>query len=142
MNPIKTEIRLGAAENSFAQIVWDNEPISTGELIQLCKKELDWARSTTYTVLNRLCGKGLFQICNGMVSAVLSREEFKKVQSEAFMADTFGGSLPAFIAAFTAGKKLNAQEAEEIRRMIDACVVEDAGETSMNNASTGKGETS
>ena len=124
MSLINTEIRLGAAENAFAQIVWDHEPLSTGELVRLCKENLNWARSTTYTVLRRLCDKGLFKVDDGCVSAVLDREAFKAVQSEAFMAETFEGSLPAFIAAFTAGKKLNAQEADEIRRLIDACVEE------------------
>jgi len=125
MSLINTEIRLGAAENAFAQIVWDHEPLSTGELVRLCKENLNWARSTTYTVLRRLCDKGLFRVDDGCVSAVLDREAFKAVQSEAFMAETFEGSLPAFIAAFTAGKKLNAQEADEIRRLIDACVEDD-----------------
>lgn len=122
MSRITTDIRLGAAENAFAQIVWDQEPIPSGELVKLCKKELDWARSTTYTVLRRLCDKGLFKMEEGIVSAVLTREGFIAAQTEAFMNDTFDSSLPAFIAAFTSGKKLNAKEAEEIRRLIDACV--------------------
>ena len=124
MSLINTEIRLGAAENAFAQIVWDHEPLSTGELVRLCKENLNWARSTTYTVLRRLCDKGLFKVDDGCVSAVLDREAFKAAQTEAFMSDTFESSLPAFIAAFTAGKKLKVQEAEEIRRLIDACVEE------------------
>ncbi|MBP3729354.1 MAG: BlaI/MecI/CopY family transcriptional regulator [Lachnospiraceae bacterium] len=127
MSRITTEIRLGAAENAFAQIVWDHEPISSGDLVKLCKKELNWARSTTYTVLKRLCDKGLFRVEEGVVSAVLTREGFIAAQTEAFMNDTFESSLPAFIAAFTAGKKLKVQEAEEIRRLIDACV-EDGSE--------------
>ena len=129
MSRITTEIRLGAAENAFAQIVWDHEPISSGELVKLCKKELDWARSTTYTVLRRLCDKGLFKTEDGVISAVLTREGFIAAQTEAFMSDTFESSLPAFIAAFTAGKKLSIQEAEEIRRLIDACVEGDSPKT-------------
>ncbi len=129
MSRITTEIRLGAAENAFAQIVWDHEPISSGELVKLCKKELDWARSTTYTVLRRLCDKGLFKVEDGVISAVLTREGFIAAQTEAFMNDTFESSLPAFIAAFTAGKKLSVQEAEEIRRLIDACVEGDSPKT-------------
>ena len=128
MSRITTEIRLGAAENAFAQIVWDHEPISSGELVKLCKKELDWARSTTYTVLRRLCDKGLFKTEDGIVSAVLTREGFIAAQTEAFMSDTFESSLPAFIAAFTAGKKLNLQEAEEILRLIDDCVEDDSAQ--------------
>ena len=129
MSRITTEIRLGAAENAFAQIVWDHEPISSGELVKLCKKELDWARSTTYTVLRRLCDKGLFKVEDGVISAVLTRERFIAAQTEAFMNDTFESSLPAFIAAFTARKKLSVQEAEEIRRLIDACVEGDSPKT-------------
>ena len=129
MSRITTEIRLGAAENAFAQIVWNHEPISSGELVKLCKKELDWARSTTYTVLRRLCDKGLFKVEDGVISAVLTREGFIAAQTEAFMNDTFESSLPAFIAAFTAGKKLSVQEAEEIRRLIDACVEGDSPKT-------------
>ena len=125
MQQTNHEIRLGAAENAFAQIVWDRAPLPSGELVNICKKELNWARSTTYTVLRRLCDKGLFRVEGRMVVAVLSREEFKAQQSDAFMTDTFQGSLPAFIAAFTAGKRLNHHEAEEIHRLIDACVEED-----------------
>ncbi len=128
MNRPGTELRLGAAENAFAQIVWDHEPLSTGELVKLCRDQLDWARSTTYTVLKRLCDKGLFRMEGGMVSAVLSREEYLSARSEAFMEDTFQGSLPAFIAAFTSGKKLSRKEAEHIRRLIDASVTEEAQE--------------
>lgn len=140
MSRITTEIRLGAAENAFAQIVWDQEPISSGDLVKLCKKELNWARSTTYTVLKRLCDKGLFRVEEGVVSAVLTREGFIAAQTEAFMNDTFESSLPAFIAAFTAGKKLKLQEAEEIRRLIDACV-EDGSENTGGKDEPEKGGT-
>ncbi len=140
MSRITTDIRLGAAENAFAQIVWDQEPIPSGELVKLCKKELDWARSTTYTVLRRLCDKGLFRMEEGIVSAVLTREGFIAAQTEAFMNDTFDSSLPAFIAAFTSGKKLNAKEAEEIRRLIDACV-EDGNKNIGENDEPEKGGT-
>lgn len=125
MSPMHSEIRLGAAENAFAQIVWERAPLSSGELVRICKKELNWARSTTYTVLHRLCDKGLFRVEEGTVQILLTQDEFKVQQSEAFMQDTFRGSLPAFIAAFTAGKKLNQEEAEEIRQLINACVEED-----------------
>ena len=125
MSSVHAEIRLGAAESAFAQIVWDRAPVSSGELVKICKQELNWARSTTYTVLHRLCDKSLFRVEKGMVYTLLTREEFKMQQSETFVQDTFQGSLPAFIAAFTAGKKLNQKEAEEIRQLIDACVEED-----------------
>ena len=121
MKNADTELRLGAAENAFAQIVWDHAPLSSGDLVKLCREKLEWARSTTYTVLRRLCDKGLFKAENGTVSAVLSREDYLAVRSESFMESTFSGSLPAFIASFTAGKKLNREEAEELRRLIEAC---------------------
>ena len=140
MQQTNHEIRLGAAENAFAQIVWDRAPLPSGELVNICKKELNWARSTTYTVLRRLCDKGLFRVEGRMVLTLLSREEFKAQQSDAFMSDTFQGSLPAFIAAFTAGKRLNHEEAEEIHRLIDACVEESLPASAGEKEKEGGGE--
>lgn len=109
---------LGAVEARFADLIWDNEPLSSGELVKLCEKELDWKKSTTYTVLKKLCGRGLFRNENGTVSSVLSREEFTSAQSRQFVNETFHGSLPAFLAAFTSGQKLTEAEAEEIRQLF------------------------
>ena len=113
------ELRLGAVESQFADIIWDNEPIPSGELVKLCEKKLEWKKSTTYTMLKRLCGRGIFKNENGVVSSVLSKEEFGAAQSEKIIEDSFDGSLPAFIAAFTSRKKLSSDEIEEIQKMID-----------------------
>ena len=115
------DLELGAVQARFADIVWDNEPVGSGELVKLCEKELSWKKPTTYTVLRKLCEKGLFRNVNGVVSSVISREEFFSEKSERFVAETFDGSLPAFIAAFTSHKKLSDTEADEIQKMIDAC---------------------
>lgn len=112
------DLRLGVVESRFADIIWSHEPLSSRELVALCEKELDWKKSTTYTVLKRLCDKGLFRNEGGMVSSRMTKEEYTSAQSEKFVEDTFGGSLPAFIAAFTKRRQLNDSEIEEIQRMI------------------------
>ncbi len=112
--------RLGVVEARFADIVWENAPLSTKQLVALCEERLQWKRTTTYTVLKKLCERGLFRTENSTVSVCVSKEEFYAMQSEKFVEDTFEGSLPAFIAAFTARKKLTAAEREEILRMIAA----------------------
>lgn len=114
------EMKLGLVESRFADIIWANEPLHSRELVKLCEEELHWNRSTTYTVLRKLCQRGIFQNCGGMVSSVLSKGDFYAVQSEQFVEETFEGSLPAFIAAFTQRKGISREEAAEIRRMIDA----------------------
>ena len=113
------EWRMGLIESRFADIIWNNEPVSSTQLVKLAGEALGWKKSTTYTVLKRLCDRGIFQNQNGTVTALLSREEFQARQSEEFIADSFGGSLPAFVAAFLKGNKLSREEAEELRRMID-----------------------
>ena len=114
------ELKLGMVEARFADIVWQNEPMTTRELVALCEKELEWKRSTTYTVLKKLCEKGIFKTENSTVTALMTRDEFYAIQSEKFVDDTFGGSLPAFIAAFASRKRPSEKELEEIRRMIDS----------------------
>lgn len=113
------ETKLGAVESRFAEIIWQNEPLTSGELVKLCEKELEWKKSTTYTVLKKLCEKGIFQNNSGTVTSLISKQDFYAVQSEKFVDETFKGSLPAFIAAFTKRKKLSTEEISEIRRMID-----------------------
>ena len=107
-------------ETHFADIVWDNEPLSTRELVALCEKHLNWKRTTTYTVLKKLCDKGIFKSENKQVVALISKEEFYSIQSEQFVEDIFKGSLPAFIAAFANRKEISAKDLEEIRKTIDA----------------------
>ena len=113
-----SEMRLGIVESKFADIIWENEPITTAKLVEICLKELNWKRTTTYTVLKRLCERGIFQTVNSTVTSVISKEDFFSVQSERFVNETFGGSLPAFLAAFTKNKKLGEDEIREIKRMI------------------------
>ena len=110
---------LGAAEASFADLIWSREPISSGELVKLAAAELGWKPTTSYTVLKRLCGRGLFQNRGGAVTSLLSREEFSARRSEQFVEETFDGSLPAFLAAFGSRKRLSAEEADELKRIID-----------------------
>jgi len=113
------EIRLGLVESHFADIVWANEPIHSRELVKLCDKELAWKKSTTYTVLRKLCERGLFQNQDGIVTSLISKEEYHAIQSEKFVEDTFAGSLPQFINAFASRKSLTAEEIAQIRQMID-----------------------
>lgn len=113
------ELELGQVQEHFARLIWDNEPISSGELVKLCQRELNWKKPTTYTVLRKLCEKGLFENKDGVVTARISREEFAARRSQQFVESSFGGSLPAFVAAFTANRALSPQEVEEIQRLID-----------------------
>ena len=113
------ETRLGAVESRFADLIWENEPLSSGELVKLCQRELRWKKSTTYTVLKKLCDRGLFRNEGGLVSAAVSREEFHALQSQRFVEETFEGSLPAFLAAFTSRKKLSEEEIAQLQELID-----------------------
>ena len=114
------DMRLGAVEAKFADLIWSNEPLSSAELVKLAAQELDWKKSTTYTVLRRLCEKGIFQNEDGTVTSKISKQEFYAMQSEQFVDETFDGSLPAFLAAFTTRKALTAAEIAEIQQMIDS----------------------
>ncbi len=113
------EMKLGAVESRFADIIWQNEPLHSRELVDLCREQLNWKKPTTYTVLRKLCERGFFQNVDGMVSSVISRKEFYAMQSEQFIDTTFSGSLPAFLAAFATRKALSQEEIDQLRRMID-----------------------
>ena len=113
------ETRLGAVEARFADLIWANAPLSSGELVKRCAQELEWKKSTTYTVLKKLCDRGIFQNQGGTVTALISRRDFYARQSQRFVEETFDGSLPAFIAAFASGGTLSNQDLEDIRRMLD-----------------------
>ena len=114
------EFDLGMVQERFADIVWAHEPIPSGELAKICEKELNWKRPTTYTVLRKLCEKGILQNKNGVVVSVVSREEFYSAKSEQIIEDSYQGSLPAFVASFISRKNISAEEADEIQRMIDS----------------------
>ena len=113
------DMKLGAIETRFAEIIWSNEPLTTNQLIKLCAEELEWKRTTTYTVLKKLCEKGIFKTENSLVTAIISKQEFEGLQSEQFVEETFKGSLPAFLTAFNSRKKLSDQEIDEIQKVID-----------------------
>ena len=112
-------IKLGLVEARFADLIWQHEPIASGELVKLCERELMWKKSTTYTVLRKLCERGIFCNENGAVTSQMSKEVFYAIQSEQFVEETFEGSLPAFLAAFTTRKTLSPEDVQEIRRLID-----------------------
>lgn len=112
------DYQMGVIESRFADIIWDNEPISSAELVKRSEALLNWKKSTTYTVLKRLCEKGIFQNVKGTVTSVITRQEFYAFQSEKFVEQTFDGSLPAFLTAFTARKNLTSDEVAYLRRII------------------------
>lgn len=112
------DAQLGAIEARFADIIWENAPMPSSELVSRAQEALGWKKSTTYTVLKRLCEKGLFQNDGGTVNILISREDYFARQSQRFVEDTFHGSLPAFLAAFTNGKRLSEQELAHLRQMI------------------------
>lgn len=113
------ELNLGAMETRLAELIWEKAPLTTAQLVQLCAREFAWKRTTTYTMLKRLCQRDLFRMENSLVTVVTTREEFQSKRSRNFIVEAFGGSLPAFLAAFTGGKKLSRQEAEQLQKLID-----------------------
>ncbi len=115
-----SEKKMGLLESKFADFIWNNEPIASGQLVKMAEKELSWKSTTSYTVLKRLCERGIFQNKDGAVTSLISREEFYALQSERFVEETFEGSLPAFLAAFTTRKALSSEEIAQIRQMIDS----------------------
>lgn len=113
------EYKLAETEEKFAELIWQKEPIGSGDLVKLSQKEMNWKKSTTYTVLKKLCEKGIFQNEKTIVSSIITKEEYYAKQSIRFVEDTFGGSLPKFLTAFISGKKLSKHQAEELKKLID-----------------------
>ena len=114
-----SQTEIGIMEARFAQIIWDNAPMTTRRMVELCQQELNWARTTTYTVLKKLCDRGLFKMEKKMVTVLVSQAEFNAMRSEELVDDAFGGSLPAFLVAFGSRKKLTDKEIEELHKLID-----------------------
>lgn len=114
------DIKLGPIETRFAEIIWTNEPVTTNQLTKLCLEQLEWKRTTTYTVLKKLCDKGIFKTENSVVTSLVSKHEFEAMQSEQFVEETFAGSLPAFLAAFGSRKKLSNAEIDELQKVIES----------------------
>ena len=111
--------KLGEVEMKFADIIWEKEPLSSGELAKLCEEKLGWKKSTTYTILKRVCERELFVNEGGVVTSLVSKQEFLSNKSEQFVEETFAGSLPGFVAAFTAGRKLSEEEVKELQEIIE-----------------------
>ncbi len=114
------EWHIGAVESRFADIIWDSAPVASGVLAKKSEELLGWKKSTTYTVLKRLCDKGLFVNDGGTVKVLLSKEEFYRIRSVKFVDETFNGSLPAFLAAFTANQQLSAEDITKLRQLVDS----------------------
>ena len=112
--------KLGEMEEKFAQLIWEHAPIASGELTKLCENEFGWKRTTTYTMLKRLCQRNLFENDHGTVKILMSKEEFEAAKGEVFLEENFDGSLPKFLAAFSRRKKLSKKEIEELRKLIDS----------------------
>lgn len=113
------QYKLGEVEAAFARLIWENEPLTSAKLVELCGEKLSWKKSTTYTVLRRLCQRGIFKNEGGVVTSLIPREEFAALQSREFVEETFDGSLPQFLAAFTRRKKLSREELDQLQRLID-----------------------
>ncbi len=113
------ETKLGIVEAHFADIIWENAPLTTRELTKHCEELLHWKRTTTYTVLKKLCQRGIFDVQKGKVTVLISKDEFHAIRSEQFVQDNFQGSLPAFIAAFTTRKELTKKEMDEVQKLLD-----------------------
>lgn len=113
------EYKLGEVEMKFADIIWENEPIASGDLARISEEKLKWKKSTTYTILKRLCDREIFQNVNGTVSSLVTKAQFQAIKSEEFVSETFEGSLPAFVAAFVSKKKLSKEEIESLRKIIE-----------------------
>lgn len=115
-----SDFKIGSAEAHFADLIWQNEPISSGQLSKLAENEFGWKKTTSFTVLRRLCDRGIFVNEGGSVSSLISRDEFYARHSEQYVEETFGGSLPAFLAAFGSRKKLSEKEIDELQSIIDS----------------------
>ena len=113
-----SNLQMGPIESRFAYIIWQNEPISSSSLAKYSLEQLGWKKTTSYTVLKRLCDKGIFQNIKGTVTSLISKQEFYSLQSEKFVEEAFHGSLPAFLTAFTARKSLTSEEVDHLRSII------------------------
>lgn len=116
MEPLK----LCESDYRFMTIIWDGEPLSSRRLVELCQEKLGWKKSTTYTTLKKLCQRGIAANTDTTVTSLVPREQVQAYASERFVEQTFQGSLPGFLVSFLGGKTISEQEAEELKRLIDA----------------------
>ena len=107
------------AENELAQIIWEAEPVQSGQLVKLAAERLGWKKSTTYTVLRKICENGIFQNNDTIVSSLMSKEEYARRKGENYLEENYGGSLPKFVAAFLQHRKLSRKDLEELEKLID-----------------------
>ena len=114
------DYKLGEMEGRFAQLIWQHQPVASGALVPLCQQAFGWKKSTTYTMLRRLCRRGIFENKEGLVRSLMTPNQLEGLQSRQFVQQTFQGSLPKFLAAFSGQKKLSPQEVEALQRLIDA----------------------
>ena len=114
-----SDLKMGTAEARFADIIWKNEPITSGQLAKIGLADFNWKKTTSHTVLKRLCERGLFKNEGGTVTSLISRDEYYARHSQQYVEETFGGSLPAFLAAFGTRKKLSDKEIEKLRKVIE-----------------------
>lgn len=112
--------KMGEVESRFAELIWENEPMGSGELVKLAQKELEWKKSTTYTVLRKLCSKGIFKNEDSIVRAVMTKDAYYGNQCEQFVTENFGGSLPKFLAAFASAKKMSEKEIAQLQQFIES----------------------
>lgn len=111
--------QLGDADAKFADLIWNHEPISSGDLVKLCETEMSWKKSTVYTELRKLCQRGIFENTDSIVTSKISKEKFMELQSKEFVEAAFKGSLPGFLTAFMGSKKISKRQAEELRKLIE-----------------------
>ena len=114
------DLKIGEIEYRFMSIIWENEPLSSRDLVELCADKLGWKKSTTYTTLKKLSQKGLLQNTDSQVSSLISQEELQAYRSEQFIENTFSGSLPCFLTAFLGGRKISQKEADNLKKLIDS----------------------
>ena len=114
------EMQMGAVEARFADIVWEHAPLTTRQLVNICAEELNWARTTTYTVLTKFCNRGIFHMNKRQVTVLIPKEKFRTMQTEQFVQENFQGSLPAFVAAFTSERSINKEEYEYLKSLVDS----------------------
>lgn len=112
--------RLSESNYRFMSIIWENEPLTSAELVKACEERLGWNKSTTYTILKRLIDRGLLKNDHSVVTSLADRDEVCASECDRFVEQTFGGSLPGFLVAFLGGKKISREEAEELKKLIDS----------------------
>lgn len=116
------QYKLFDAEHKFVSLIWENEPVNSTELVRLCLEKLGWKKSTTYTVLRKLCERGILKNEDAVVASLVKREEVQKYESETLIEKAFDGSLPQFLTAFLDGKRLSSKEAEALKTIIEESI--------------------